>query len=159
MKKKYKKYRIAKFLSFKKNTKIIIINDLSKLKKKTNFDLENKRICLHNRKHDKQQEMIICQKKNNFFPPKKNTVSDQSFLILEGKLLIVTFDELGNITSKTLLSKNSNLFIRVKKNTYHCDIPISNTAIHLEIKNCIFNHKVNKIAKFHFDPKKILFKK
>lgn len=159
MKKKYKKYSKATFLSFKKNTKIINFKDLSKLKKRTNLDLENKRICLHDRINDRQQEMIICQKKNNFFPPKKNTASDQSFLILEGKLLIVTFDELGNITGKTLLSKDSDLFIRVKKNIYHCDIPISNIAIHLEIKNCIFNNKVNKIAKFHFNPEKILFKK
>ena len=99
--------------------------------------------------------MIICQKKNNFFPPKKNTVSDQTFFILEGKLLIVIFDKIGNITSKTILSKNSNLMVRVKKNVYHCDIPLSNFAIHLEIKNCIFNNKVNKIAKFKFDMKKI----
>jgi cupin fold WbuC family metalloprotein len=158
MKKKYKKYSKATFLSFEKNVKIINFKDLSKLKKKTIFDCENKRFCLHNQKKDRQQEMIICQKKNNFFPPKKNTISDQSFLILEGKLLIVTFDKFGNITSKILLSKNSNLFARVKKNTYHCDIPMSNIAIHLETKNCIFNNKVNKIAKFHFDPKRILLK-
>lgn len=155
MKKKYDKSKKAKFLTFKKNVKIIKYNDLLKLKKKTDKELQNKRICLHEQTNDRQQEMIICQKKNNFFPPKKNIVSDQTFFILEGKLLIVIFDKIGNITSKTILSKNSNLMVRVKKNVYHCDIPLSNFAIHLEIKNCIFNNKVNKIAKFKFDMKKI----
>ena len=50
--------------------------------------------------------MIIVQTKYNSFPPKKNTKSDQTFfLILKGKLLILTFNNKGKIVSSNILSK------------------------------------------------------
>ena len=41
--------------------------------------------------------------------------------------------------------------LRVKKNTFHCDIPLSKFAIHYESKNCKFNKFTKKIAKFKFN--------
>ena len=142
----------ATFLKFKKNVKILnkkIINKLINSK-------ENRRICLHKKTQDSHQEMFIFQKKNNFFPPKKNTKSDQTFFIIEGTLQILVFNSKGKITEKIVLSKKDNLYVRVKKNVYHCDIPLSKYTIHLETKNCIFNKKINKKAKFKFNPEKIL---
>ena len=155
MKKKYKK---ANFIKFNQNFKTINLKDLKNLKRNSKNNNINSRFCLHEQNNDRQQEMIICQKKHLFFPPKKNIKSDQSFFILEGKLLVIIFDNFGKIKKKILLSKNKNLCVRVKKNTYHCDIPLTSISIHLETKNCIFNQNVNKIAKFDFDPKKILKK-
>lgn len=109
------------------------------------------RICLHKSINDKHQEMIILQKKYKFFPPKKNSKSDQTFLILKGKLLILIFDNKGKIKSKTLLHPKKTFLTRVKKNTYHCDVPLSNYSIHMETKNCIYNNKTNIFAKFKFE--------
>ena len=157
MKKKLKnKFQKAIFLNYKKQIKEVDSKMFLRLLDQCKKNNSNARYCLHKKKNDKQQEMIICQKQNLFFPPKKNTKSDQSFLILYGKLLIIIFDNKGRIISKTILSKNKKIFARVKKDSFHCDIPITPFSIHLETKNCIFNKNVNKIAEFNFDRKKIL---
>ena len=153
MKKNFKK---NSFVKFEKNSKIISSKDLKILKKNSKKNNINTRYCLHSINGDKHQEMIIYQKKNLFFPPKKNTKSDQSFFIIEGKLLIIIFDNYGKIKKKIILSKNKNLYARIKKNTYNCDIPLTSYSIHLETKNCIFNKNVNKFAKFNFNYKKII---
>lgn len=140
------------FLKFRKNVKTLDKKTINKLINSK----ENRRICLHKKIQDLHQEMIIFQKRKNFFPPKKNTKSDQTFFIIEGSLQILIFNSEGKITEKIVLSKKNNIYARVKKNVYHCDIPLSKYSIHLETKNCIFNKKVNKKAKFKFNPKKIL---
>ncbi len=140
----------SNFLKFFKNNKIINKKNLKDLKEEFKKNKINSRICLHKNVKDHHQEMIIIQGKNNFFPPKKNTKSDQTFMIIEGKLMVFVFDSNGKIKSKILLSKNTNLIARVKKNVYHCDIPITNYSIHLETKNCKFDKNTNKMAKFNF---------
>ena len=139
------------FVNFKKNIKIVSYKNIQKL---IDFSIKNKinsRFCLHKNKSDKHQEMIIVQTKYNSFPPKKNTKSDQTFLILKGKLLILTFNNKGKVVSSNILSKNYCQLVRIKKNTYQCDIPISKYAVHLETKNAVFNSKLNKLAKFKFN--------
>lgn len=143
------------FVNFFKNNKILKKKNLIELKKIFKNSKKNSRICLHKDVNDYHQEMIIIQGKNKFFPPKKNTKSDQTFMIVEGKLMVLTFNSVGKIMSKVILSKNENLMTRVKKNIYHCDIPITNYSIHLETKNCKFNKKTNKLAKFNFKLPKI----
>lgn len=155
MQKKSQNSKKAKFIFFKNNIKVANVKDIKILKKKLIKNKLNNRLCFHNKNNDKQQEMIVCQKKGMFFPPKKNTVSDQSFLILEGKLLIIIFDKIGKIKKKIILSRNDNIFARIKKNIYHCDIPLTKISIHLETKNCLFDNNTNRLAKFDFDLKKI----
>jgi cupin fold WbuC family metalloprotein len=140
------------FLKNKKAVKLIskkLLDNLTSFSYKTN----NRacRICLHNNNNDEHQEMVILQKKYKYFPPKKNLVSDQTFFIISGQLLIVTFDAKGKVKSKIILSKKENLIARIKKNTYHVDIPISNRTIHFETKKSKFDPKNNKFAKFDFN--------
>ena len=148
-----KKINKASYLKYVKNIKLINLKSLISLNKKILTSNFNQRLCLHKNVKDTHQEMVIIQHKNNFFPPKKNTKSDQTFFILKGKLLILIFNSKGKILSRTILSKKNNLLIRVKKNTYHCDIPLTKIAIHLETKNCKFDKSTNKLAKFKFDYK------
>lgn len=140
------------FVGYKNNYKIINWIDINRLIELSKLSKSNSRYCLHNKSNDKHQEMVIVQKKENYFPPKKNTFSDQSFLLLKGKLLIIIFNSEGKIKNKIILSKN-NFYLRVKKNTYHCDIPLTNYSVHLETKNCLFTKKTNKLARFKFNYK------
>tara|TARA_B100001057_G_scaffold485295_1_gene564783 strand:+ start:313 stop:786 length:474 start_codon:yes stop_codon:yes gene_type:complete len=153
------KYNNKKFTKFLEQSSVIKIekNQLGYIEQKLK-NHRSARLCLHRNIKDKHQEMIIAQKKFNFFPPKKNTESDQTFLILKGVLLIIIFDYKGNIKKKIKLSNKHNLLARVKKNTFHCDIPISKFSIHLETKNTIFNSKVNKLANFPFQFNKKIIK-
>ena len=133
---------------FNKNSPIkkITIKQLElKLQKKF------KRVCFHNNISDPHQEMLISQKKLSFYPPKKNISTDQTFLIIKGKLMILIFDSKGKILEKVLLSKKKNYICRVKKNIYHCDVPLSNNTIHYESNNHSF-----KTRKIRFLKKKYL---
>lgn len=146
-----KKIKKANFLKYSKNLKSIKFKDLKKLEYFSKNNNTNSRFCFHKDVGDKHQEMIILQKKFSFFPPKKNTKSDQTFLILRGRLLILTFNKFGKVMTKNVLSKDDNLLIRIKKNTFHCDIPLSKYTIHLETKNGKFDKNMNKISNFDFD--------
>ena len=156
--KKTLKYKNKKaiYLEFESNVKEVNSKMLLKILNSSKKKNMNIRYCLHNKRNDKQQEMVICQKQKLFFPPKKNTKSDQTFLILYGKLLIIIFNSQGKIIKKIILSKNNKIMARVKKNIYHCDIPLTNYSIHLETKNSIFDKNLNKFAKFDFNRDKML---
>ena len=145
-----KKKNKIKFFNYNSYKKIISQKSMNFLINNFNNGISS-RICLNNNNNDKHQEMIIIQKKYKFFPPKKNSKSDQTFLILKGRLLILIFDSKGKIKSKTLLHPNETFLTRVKKNTYHCDIPLSKYSIHMETKNCRYNSKTNTFAKFKFE--------
>ena len=84
---------------------------------------------------------------------KKNTKSDQTFYIISGKLKLIIFDEKGRIKKKIVLSQNDNLYARIKKGVYFCDIALTDKTLHLETKNCIYNNNTNKLANFKFDEK------
>lgn len=156
MQKRSKKLDKAEFINFEKNVKLIDQQKIKKLISKTLKLKTNTRYCLHAKSGDKQQEMVVCQRKKNFFPPKKNLLSDQTFLIIKGKLLIIIFNDKGRIIKKTILSKDGVIYARVKKKIYHCDIPLSKVTIHLETKNCIFKKKINKFADFNYNLKDLL---
>ena len=138
------------FVDYKNNYKLINWKNIKKLINLTKLTKSNSRYCLHKKNKDKHQEMLIVQKKGKFFPPKKNVFSDQSFLLLKGRLLIIIFSSKGRIKKKIILSKK-DFYLRIKKNTYHCDIPLTNYSVHLETKNCLFTKKTNKLASFKFN--------
>ena len=97
-----------------KNVKLIDHQRIKKLINKT-LKLTNTRYCLHAKSGDKQQEMIVCQRKKKIFFHQKNLLSDQTFLIIKGKLLIVIFNDKGRVVKKTILSKDGVIYARVKK--------------------------------------------
>ena len=68
---------------YKLNTDIKIFNkkEINKIINKSK-KLNSYRICFHKNMKDKHQEMIIYQKKGYYYPPKKNTKSDQTFFIV-----------------------------------------------------------------------------
>ena len=139
------KFKKVVFLK-KKQIKIINKLDIEKLSKKKL--LSTSRICLHKSDNDKHQEMVIWQKKGYYYPIKKNVISDQTFVILSGSLKILIFDKKGKILKSLILNKKNNLIVRIKKNTFFCDIAISANSIHFETKNSIFSKKNNIFANF-----------
>ena len=57
-----KKLKKNNFINFSKNFKKINSKNLEELNNITKNNNFNSRFCLHEKFHDKQQEMIICQK-------------------------------------------------------------------------------------------------
>jgi cupin fold WbuC family metalloprotein len=103
------------------------------LEKKAKLIGTNARICMHDFSGEHTNEMIIAQLRNCFFPPKLHTSKTKSFTILSGKLGVYTFDNYGNISDHIILEKGGVVYTRIKSGTYHVDIPITPSAVHLEI--------------------------
>ena len=125
------------FIQSNKNLKTITTNDLKNLKNGSS----GSRICLHKNNLDVNQEMIIYQTRMKYFPPKKNLITDQTFTIIKGRLLIITFDNFGKINKRVLLDGKKNIICRVSKGVYHCDVPISRFSIHIESNNQSFKNR------------------
>ena len=142
-----KKDKLKKVI-FVQNKKIKLIKNSDLKKLSDNKSLLTSRLCLHTSKKDKHQEMIIWQKKGYYYPIKKNTRSDQTFIILSGSLKLILFDSKGNITKTLVLNKKNNLIARVKKNIFFCDISISDKTIHFETKNSSFSKNNNVFGNF-----------
>lgn len=92
----------------------------------------NVRLSLHTGPEDTLHEMLILQESGGFFPPKKHPHKAKSFTILEGELLVCAFDEGGEVLDLCILDGRSALAYRVEAGLYHCDLPLTATAIHLE---------------------------
>jgi len=94
---------------------------------------ENKRerISLHASHDSKIQEMLICMVgKNHYIKPHK-TSNEKSYIWLEGRLLVVIFDE--DIISKICTLDQDNKVIRLDSEKFHTTIPLSENTKYLEI--------------------------
>jgi glucose-6-phosphate isomerase len=109
------------------------------------------RICLHKNSFSLHHDMIILQKKKNFYKPHKHLKKGETYHIITGSMICLLFNNKGKIKKKCLIKKN-NIF-RTPINTFHTMIPISNYVIYHESKlgpflkkgDSIFPEWANKI--------------
>ena len=78
-------------------------------------------------------EMVIAQLRHRFFPPKLHLNQNKSFTLLSGELGIYTFSTDGKLLDYAILKHGGIFYTNVKKGTLHVDVPITNSAVHLEI--------------------------
>tara|TARA_B100000902_G_C27294165_1_gene908924 strand:- start:1261 stop:1707 length:447 start_codon:yes stop_codon:yes gene_type:complete len=121
-----------KFIKFDKSVSLKKYLN-KKLSKNTNVFRYN----FHKNNSDKEQLMMIWQRKNYFFPPKKFLDTSKTYFLLKGKLDVFIFNSKGKIIQTCYLSQ-LNPVCRIKRNVYHCDVAKSKIAIHCEITNHSF---------------------
>lgn len=92
-------------------------------------DEERFRISLHTSSEDDLHNMIIGMKKSSRVYPHKHLRSE-SYQIIKGKMLLVYFDDNGNIINKVLMSPKDTLVTRVDGGTYHGVVTIEDTVYH-----------------------------
>ena len=119
----------SKTFFFKKKRKNIIfnkkhINFLKNYNLKTKSDI---RICLHKNIQSIDQNMILIQNKNNFYPPHKHLLCGDTYHIIEGKLLVCFFSKSGKIIEKNILSKNQ--IFKTPPKVYHSTKPLTKSVI------------------------------
>jgi cupin fold WbuC family metalloprotein len=102
------------------------------LKKKLKKSQKVFRYIFHKDEKDKDQLMMIWQKKNYYFPPKKFLDTQKIYFLNKGKLNIYIFDASGRLLQIHKLSKN-NPICKIKKNVFHADVAKSSYAIHCEV--------------------------
>ena len=110
------------------------------LKKKLKKGQKVFRYIFHKNKKDKDQLMMIWQKKDYYFPPKKFLDSQKLYFLNKGRLNIYIFDAGGKLLQTHKLSKD-NPVCKVKKNVYHADVAKSSYAIHCEVTAHSFQNR------------------
>ena len=109
-----------------------------KLKKNQNIFRYN----FHENNKDKDQLMMIWQRKNYFYPPKKFLDSQKLYFLNKGKLNVYIFNKNGRLLKVHKLSKE-NPVCKVKKNVYHADVAKSSYSIHCEVTAHSFINRKN----------------
>ena len=113
----------------------------------------NTRICLHRSPNCSLHEMIIFQRKECFYPPKKNLEKEKSFMILYGRMEVIIFGPNGEIKDSVCLSQEKNSYCRIPKGIMHVDLP-QDESLHLEITSGPFKSEDNIVAEWFDDSKK-----
>jgi cupin fold WbuC family metalloprotein len=133
-----------KFIKYRDS---IELNKFLKNKKLTSNSVF--RYNFHQSNNDKDQLMMIWQKKNYLYPPKKFLDSHKIYILMKGKLKVCIFNSKGNIKKVHTLTKANNI-CRLKKNVYHADFATSNISIHCEITNHSFKKRKIKFLNKKF---------
>ena len=101
------------------------------------------RICLHTSKKSNHHDMVILQKKNNFYPPHKHLRKGETYHIIKGSMICVLFNDKGKISKICKLKKND--IFRTPLNVYHTMSPLTKYVIYHESKTGPFLRKGDSI--------------
>ena len=113
---------------------------LEKFFTKTKKDI---RICLHTSKKSKHHDMVILQKRNNFYTPHKHLRKGETYHIIKGSMICILFNDFGKVIKVCKLKKND--IFRTPLNVYHTMSPISKYVIYHESKTGPFLKKNDSI--------------
>jgi|GEM_PF-447320 len=106
---------------------------MDELKRTAEATGENARLSLHEGPNDDGvHEMIIYQHRARIHPPKKHLNKSKSFHIIEGKMLMMIFDEEGALIDHKVIGENGDVYYRINKGVYHADFPVTDYVIHHE---------------------------
>lgn len=93
------------------------------------------RICAHRDVDSRLHEMIIVNFRETYIRPHKNRGKEKSFLVLEGELDVLLFDDQGTVTGKRGIaarSSHKDFFFRLHDTQYHTLRTRSECVVFLE---------------------------
>jgi cupin fold WbuC family metalloprotein len=101
----------------------------------------------HEKAEDTLHRMINCLCFGTYIRPHKHEFPKrEAFIILSGHILIVEFDEMGNVTQHFELSqKDGNFGAEIAPGTYHTLISLSENSVIYEVKDGPYDVKNDKI--------------
>lgn len=90
-------------------------------------------MCLHDDIHAKVHEMINVMSKYEYIRPHSHPFKTETKIMIEGELLMVIFDQSGEILDHYILrsDRNNGIFTtRIDMGVYHTNIPLTDTVFH-----------------------------
>lgn len=84
------------------------------------------------------QRMLNALEPNTYCQPHKHENPDkvEAFILLTGKLLVIEFDETGNIKQHVILTRESGSFgAEIPARTWHCIVALEPATVVYEVKN------------------------
>lgn len=118
-------------------SKCIKIDDktITVLKEKAKSNKNGKyRLCMQHSSQDKLHEMYIVRSRGDYGRPDKHLYTTESHTIIDGAMLVILFEEDGQIKELFELSKESYHTYRIDTNIYHMQIPLTEQVIYYEVK-------------------------
>jgi len=94
----------------------------------------NGRICLHTSPTANFHEMIILERKGQYYRPHKHLYKGESCHIIEGKAAMFVFNDNGSVVHCCVVGEDENLICRVGINQWHTVIPTTEYAVYHESK-------------------------
>lgn len=94
--------------------------------------------CLHKSHSDGVHEMINVYPKGLYVRPHKHPGKTETKHIIEGKMLMLMYDEYGSITDRFILGEKESgecFAYRIETNYYHSIIPLTDVVVFHEIIN------------------------
>jgi cupin fold WbuC family metalloprotein len=87
------------------------------------LDGKNLRLCLHESPEAAFHEMIILERRSNYYRPHKHLVKGESYHIIEGSLGVAIFNDVGAVIDACVLEPGGSFIYRVGANMYHAVMP------------------------------------
>ena len=92
----------------------------------------------HPQLDDPLQRMLNCLEPGTYIQPHKHENPDkcEAFILLKGKVLVVEFDNDGQVTSHALLEAETGTYgAEIAPRIYHCIIALESGSVVYEVKN------------------------
>lgn len=137
-------------VSFNQDAIVKIDNNIiSELKTRAAKNESGKyRFCLQHSPKDLLHEMFIVRRKGDYGRPDKHLHTTESHMIIDGAMLVVLFEDDGQIREVFKLSKECFHTYRIDTNIYHMQIPLSEQVVYYEIKSGPFTEDTNIFPKW-----------
>jgi cupin fold WbuC family metalloprotein len=101
-------------------------------------NLRRARLCLHRSDDDMLHEMIIALARDCIFPPHRHPTKTESFHMIEGRLVIVIFDDDGTPLGSLLLTPPGGkglICYRLCTPKFHAALPLDDVVVFHEVTN------------------------
>jgi cupin fold WbuC family metalloprotein len=92
------------------------------------------RLCLHAAPESLFHEMVVVERRGDYFRPHKHLTKGESCVILEGRAAFFVFDDDGAVTHASVIGPDGGLLARVEADRWHVVMPLSPYAVYLESK-------------------------
>lgn len=126
---------------------------INELKEKAKANANGKyRLCMHHSPQDSLHEMFVVRGKGDYGKPDKHLHTTESHTIIDGAMLVILFEENGQIKELFELSKEGYHTYRIDTNIYHMQIPLTEQVVYYEVKLGPFTEETNISPKWAPDP-------
>ena len=102
------------------------------------IDTKRSRICFHSDSNDPIHEMIITFHKDTYVRPHKHVSKTESYLVIDGEIEIIFFDDSGNIKKRVPMgnyASGKDFYLKSISDEWHTVLIKTDFATILEVTN------------------------
>ncbi len=128
-----------------------VINNLKRAAKENHSG--KYRLCMQHSAQDNLHEMFIVRSKDDYGRPDKHLYTTESHTIVDGAMLVILFQDDGQIRDVFELSREHYHTYRIDPNIYHMQIPLTEQVVYYEVKLGPFTEESNIFPEWSPEPK------